>query len=134
MTARLPQLAPGVTVVGAEAPPFRPLTTQEEQEMVARIKGAQADIVWVGLGTPKQDVFVSQLRDSIGVPLVAVGAAFDFVAGTKPMAPPWIQRHGLEWAFRLATEPRRLWKRYLLGNTVFVWGVMRDEIRLRRRG
>lgn len=132
MAARLPALVPGVVLAGAEAPPFRPLSPAEEADVVTRIHAARADIVWVGLGTPKQDQFVGRMRDVIGAPLVAVGAAFDFVAETKPMAPPWLQKSGLEWAFRLATEPRRLWKRYLIGNSMFVYGVARDELRQRR--
>ena len=134
MLSKLPAMVPGVRLVGCEAPPFRALTESEEADAAERIKAAGADIVWVGLGTPKQDQFVSRMRDRVDVPLVAVGAAFDFIAQTKPMAPPWMQRAGLEWAFRLATEPRRLWKRYLIGNTVFIYGVCRDELRQRRTG
>lgn len=132
MVSRLSTLVPGVEIAGTEAPPFRQLSPTEESDVIARIHDATADIVWVGLGTPKQDEFVARMRDRIGVPLVAVGAAFDFVAETKPMAPPWMQRFGLEWAFRLATEPRRLWKRYLVGNTLFLYGVMRDELMLHK--
>ncbi|MDQ1708728.1 MAG: N-acetylglucosaminyldiphosphoundecaprenol N-acetyl-beta-D-mannosaminyltransferase [Frankiaceae bacterium] len=132
MVTRLPGLVPGVDIVGAEAPPFRELTAAERADVVGRVRAAGADLVWVGLGTPKQDEFVASMRDSLGVPLVAVGAAFDFVAETKPMAPRWMQNSGLEWAFRLASEPRRLWKRYLVGNTLFAYGVCRDEVRLRR--
>lgn len=134
MQQRLPTLVPGVDIVGAEAPPFRQLTAAEEDAVVQRIHASGADVVWVGLGTPKQDQFCARMRDAIGLPLVAVGAAFDFVAQTKPMAPPWMQRFGLEWLFRLATEPRRLWKRYLVGNSLFVLGVARDEIAVRRSG
>ena len=86
-----------------------------------------ADVVWVGLGTPKQDVFVDAYRDRLGAALVAVGAAFDFHAGAKKQAPRWVQKIGMEWAFRLLAEPGRLWKRYLVGNTRFVWGVLRDK-------
>jgi N-acetylglucosaminyldiphosphoundecaprenol N-acetyl-beta-D-mannosaminyltransferase len=132
MVLRLGTLVPGAQIVGTDAPPFRPLTEAEELDAVTRIRESRADIVWVGLGTPKQDEFVARMRDRLGVPLVAVGAAFDFVAQTKPMAPAWMQRSGLEWAFRLATEPRRLWKRYLVGNTLFLFGVCRDELRNRR--
>lgn len=132
LVARLSTLIPGAQIAGAEAPPFRPLSDSENAEMVTRLRASKADVVWVGLGTPKQDEFVARMRSAVGVPLVAVGAAFDFVAETKPMAPPWMQRAGLEWAFRLATEPRRLWKRYLVGNTLFVYGVLRDELHLRR--
>ena len=133
MVLRLSTLVPGAQIAGVDAPPFRPLTEAEELDVVTRIHDSRADSVWVGLGTPKQDEFCARMRDRVGVPLVAVGAAFDFVAQTKPMAPAWMQRSGLEWAFRLATEPRRLWKRYLVGNTLFLYGVCRDELRLRRR-
>jgi N-acetylglucosaminyldiphosphoundecaprenol N-acetyl-beta-D-mannosaminyltransferase len=118
---------PGVTVVGAESPPFRTLTGEEEQALVERLAAAGPDIVWVGLGTPGQDHFVDRFRDRVRAPLVAVGAAFDFHAGAKRQAPRILQRAGLEWAFRLATEPRRLWRRYLVGNTRFVVEVLRSR-------
>jgi N-acetylglucosaminyldiphosphoundecaprenol N-acetyl-beta-D-mannosaminyltransferase len=130
--AALAERYPGVSVVGAESPPFRPLSGDETEQMVQRIRATRPDIVWVGLGTPRQDVFVHDFRDRLGTTLVPVGAAFDFFAGTKPMAPQWVQQRGLEWAYRLATEPRRLWKRYLVGNPVFVYGVVREEARTRR--
>ena len=126
LAARLRRDHPGAAIVGAESPPYRPLTAAEEDAMVARICGSEAQVVWVGLGTPKQDVFVDRFRGRIGVPLVAVGAAFDFLAGTKRMAPRWMQQRGLEWLYRLASEPRRLWRRYLVGNTVFLWRALRD--------
>ena len=97
--------------------------------MVARIRAAEPHVVWVGLGTPRQDVFVDAFRDRIDAVLIAVGAAFDFVAGTKPSAPGWVQGSGLEWAYRFASEPRRLWKRYVFGNASFVSGVIRDRVR-----
>jgi N-acetylglucosaminyldiphosphoundecaprenol N-acetyl-beta-D-mannosaminyltransferase len=125
LSRRLADLAPGVEVVGVESPPFRPLTKVEEAELVERVRAAGAHLVWVGLGTPRQDLFVDRFRDRLGATLVAVGAAFDFLTGTKRQAPRWMQDHGLEWAFRLATEPRRLWRRYLIGNAVFLAGVMR---------
>jgi N-acetylglucosaminyldiphosphoundecaprenol N-acetyl-beta-D-mannosaminyltransferase len=120
LTDRLRRRYPGLEIVGAEAPPFRPLTGREETETVERIRAAAPHIVWVALGTPRQDEFVDHFRDLIGVTLVAVGAAFDFLAGTKPQAPSWMQRAGVEWLFRLASEPRRLWKRYLVGNFLFL--------------
>lgn len=123
LARRLTAIAPGVQVVGAEAPPFRPLTEREEAELVERVRQAGPDVVWVGLGTPRQDLFVDRFRDRLGVTLVAVGAAFDFLAGAKRQAPAWMQDRGLEWAFRLATEPRRLWRRYLVGNAQFLVGV-----------
>lgn len=117
---------PAAKVVGIEAPPFRRLSESEENSLVERIHDAQPDIVWVGLGTPRQDVFVHDFRERFDTTLVAIGAGFDFLAGTKRMAPAYLQRVGLEWAFRLVSEPRRLWRRYLVGNAVFMRGAMRD--------
>ena len=104
---------PGLDVVGTITPPFRALTPAEDDAVVAKINVAQPDIVWVGLSTPKQERWmashISRLDARV---LIGVGAAFDFLAGDKRQAPPWMQRNGLEWLFRLATEPRRLWRRY----------------------
>jgi N-acetylglucosaminyldiphosphoundecaprenol N-acetyl-beta-D-mannosaminyltransferase len=111
---------PEAVIAGFESPPFRPASTEELVERDARIIACGATLVWVGLGTPKQDEEVRRLADSIPVTALAVGAAFDFLAGTKAQAPLWMQRSGLEWAFRLGTEPRRLAKRYLWGNPRFV--------------
>ena len=83
-------------------------------------------MVWVGLGTPKQDVIAAQLAQKSDLTFVAIGAAFDFIAGTKRQAPRMMREHGLEWLFRLASEPRRLWKRYLLGNAIFLFAVVRS--------
>jgi N-acetylglucosaminyldiphosphoundecaprenol N-acetyl-beta-D-mannosaminyltransferase len=116
---------PDIEIVGIESPPFRALEPGEQDALVARIRATDANLVWVGLGTPKQDAFVDAFRDRIGVPLLAVGAAFDFLAGEKKMAPRWMQDRGLEWLYRLLSEPRRLWKRYLVGNLVFLWGAFR---------
>jgi N-acetylglucosaminyldiphosphoundecaprenol N-acetyl-beta-D-mannosaminyltransferase len=127
LAAQVRRRFPGVDVVGVESPPFRALTDAEEDALVARLRAARADIVWVGLGTPKQDIFVDRFRDRVDAALVAVGAAFDFNAGTKPQAPRWIRRTGLEWLFRLTREPRRLWRRYLVGNAQFMWGVLRER-------
>lgn len=125
LAERLRAEAPGAEIVGAESPPFRPLDPAEKDELVDRIRATGAHVVWVGLGTPRQDVFVDEFRDRLGAVLVAVGAAFDFLAGEKSQAPAWMQRRGLEWVHRLASEPRRLWKRYLVGNTVFLYDVLR---------
>ena len=111
---------PQARIVGAESPPFRPMSYDELRERDARIRDAGATMVWVGLGTPKQDAEVQRLASSIPVVAMAVGAAFDFLAGTKPQAPVWMQRSGTEWAFRLASEPRRLGRRYVWGNSVFL--------------
>lgn len=115
-----------VRIVGVESPPFRALDEAEALNLEERVRSSGADIMWVGLGTPNQDAFVDGFRDRLQIPLVAVGAAFDFHAGVKRQAPRWLGDHGLEWAFRLATEPRRLWRRYLVGNTSFLWGLIRQ--------
>ena len=111
---------PSLQVVGCESPPFRPLTQEEDKAMVERINRSGAGIVFIGLGCPKQDVFAYEHRNSINAVQICVGAAFDFHSGNKKMAPVWMQRNGLEWLFRLLTEPRRLWRRYLVTNTIFL--------------
>ncbi|WP_432071739.1 WecB/TagA/CpsF family glycosyltransferase [Streptomyces wuyuanensis] len=126
LTAELQRRFPRARIAGACSPPFRPLTPGELDEQRRDILASGADIVWVGLGTPKQDLHAARLAAALPVVCVAVGAAFDFVAGNKPQAPRWIQRGGLEWTFRLGCEPRRLWRRYLFGNVRFVWGVARQ--------
>jgi len=122
---RIAREHPTALIVGAESPPFRAATAQELAERDDRIRTSGATIVWVGLGTPKQDVEVRRLASSVPVVAMAVGAAFDFLAGTKAQAPPWVQRSGLEWAFRLASEPRRLGRRYVWGNSVFAGEALR---------
>jgi N-acetylglucosaminyldiphosphoundecaprenol N-acetyl-beta-D-mannosaminyltransferase len=117
---------PGVQIVGVEAPPFRPLTEQEEAELAERIEQARPDIVWVGTGTPRQDHFVARYTAMLGCTVVPVGAAFDFNSGHKRAAPRFIKRVGMEWLFRFAMEPRRLWRRYLIGIPVFMFGVLTD--------
>ena len=120
---------PGLRVCGAEVPPFRPLTADERRETAARIDASGADVVWVGLGTPKQDFWIGDMRPLLKAPvLVAVGAAFAFHAGKVPQAPRWMMRAGLEWLYRLWAEPRRLWRRYLLGNPRFLWLALRQWI------
>jgi exopolysaccharide biosynthesis WecB/TagA/CpsF family protein len=116
----LPSKYPGLQIAGAESPPFRALSPEEEDETIGRINASGAGIFFVGLGYPKQDYFAYRFRDRIKAVQVCVGAAFDFHAGVKKMAPAWMQQSGLEWLFRLSQEPRRLWRRYLITNTVFV--------------
>lgn len=118
---------PRATIVGVESPPFRPLSGEEAEQQLRRITLSDAQVVWVGLGTPTQDWEAARLAGRLPLLVTAVGAAFDFIAGTKKQAPRWVQRSGLEWAFRLATEPRRLWRRYLFGNTRFVRAMGRAE-------
>jgi N-acetylglucosaminyldiphosphoundecaprenol N-acetyl-beta-D-mannosaminyltransferase len=122
LVERLCRRFPGLIVAGTYAPPFRALTADEELEAVRLINAAKPDIVWVGLSTPKQERWMAQHVGQLSAPvLIGVGAAFDFHAGVKRQAPRWMQRSGLEWLFRLASEPRRLWKRYLVNNPLFVW-------------
>jgi N-acetylglucosaminyldiphosphoundecaprenol N-acetyl-beta-D-mannosaminyltransferase len=120
------QRFPRAVIVGAESPPFRPLTVLERHEQDLRVHESGAQIVWVGLGTPKQDWEAARLVAGLPVVAMAVGAAFDFIAGTKPQAPVWMQRTGTEWFYRLAREPRRLTKRYLWGNPRFLRAAARD--------
>lgn len=116
---------PGIRIVGWESPPFRTLTATEQNRQDARILQSGADIVWVGLGTPKQDYEAARLAAAVTALPVGIGAAFDFAAGNKAEAPAWMTRMGLEWVFRLASEPRRLWRRYLIGNVLFICAAAR---------
>jgi N-acetylglucosaminyldiphosphoundecaprenol N-acetyl-beta-D-mannosaminyltransferase len=120
LTANLRRQFPALKIAGEEAPPFRALTEQEDQAVVNRINDSGAGLVFIGLGCPKQDLFAFDHKDRLRAVQLCVGAAFDFHAGVKPMAPDWMQRRGLEWLFRLISEPRRLWKRYLVTNSLFV--------------
>jgi N-acetylglucosaminyldiphosphoundecaprenol N-acetyl-beta-D-mannosaminyltransferase len=119
---------PGALVVGAASPPFRPMTDAEVAAQDEEIRACEADLVWVGLGTPKQDHECVRLAESVGRPAIAVGAAFEFLAGTRPEAPVWVQRMALEWLFRLVTEPRRLWRRYTVGIARFLVVASRDLV------
>lgn len=133
LAAVLEERFPGVQVAGTCSPPFRLLTPEEDQQTVEEINAAKPDIVWVGLGAPKQERWMSAHIEQLDVPvLIGVGAAFDFHAGAKRQAPYWMQRSGLEWLFRLLTEPRRLWKRYLVDNTLFVALIVMQFLGLRR--
>jgi N-acetylglucosaminyldiphosphoundecaprenol N-acetyl-beta-D-mannosaminyltransferase len=122
---------PGLEVAYAEAPPFRPLTEDEGARITEAINQSGARILFVGLGSPKQDRWMHQHRDDVQAVMLGVGAAFDFLAGAKAQAPRWMQSSGLEWAFRLATEPRRLWRRYLKQNPAFAVLALAQLARLR---
>ncbi len=127
LAERLQLRHPGLIVAGCRAPPFRPLTAEEDAEDIAAINAARPDFVWIGLGMPKQEKWmVAHLGKVQATALLGVGAAFDFHAGTKPRAPTWMQRSGLEWFFRLMTEPRRLAHRYLIDNSLFVAYALRQ--------
>jgi N-acetylglucosaminyldiphosphoundecaprenol N-acetyl-beta-D-mannosaminyltransferase len=126
---------PGLQVVGSYSPPFRALSAEEEEHVAATINASQADVVWVGTGQPKQEKWMAAMRDRLDAPILAgVGAAFDFHAGIVPQAPAWMQRVGLEWSYRLAREPRRLWRRYARYNPRFVAGFVRQYVAHRRGG
>jgi N-acetylglucosaminyldiphosphoundecaprenol N-acetyl-beta-D-mannosaminyltransferase len=132
LTRNLRLRYPGLRIVGGHVPPWRELTDAEEEAVAADIKRSGADVVWVGIGVPKQEKWMARMRHRLSAPvLVGVGAAFDFHAGLIPQAPGWMQRLGLEWAFRLAQEPRRLWRRYLRYNPRFVAGFARQWARER---
>lgn len=121
---RLEGKFPGLKIVGTYTPPFRTLNAVEEAELVGRINALKPDIVWVGLSTPKQEKFMARFSQRLDATLMfGVGAAFDFHAGRVRQAPRWMQRSGLEWFFRLCTEPRRLWRRYLRNNPRFVFRI-----------
>ena len=127
LTAALTRECPGLNVVGGLSPPFRALTPEEDDAEVAQINAAGADVVWVGLSTPKQERWMASHIGRLTAPvLIGVGAAFDFLAGEKRQAPLWMQRNGLEWAFRMASEPRRLAGRYVKNNPAFVLRAIRQ--------
>jgi len=124
---------PGLRVAGGYSPPFRPLSGAEEEQIVEAIDEADPDVVWVGLSTPKQERWMAEHLGRLAAPvLIGVGTAFDFHSGLKKQAPRWMQRSGLEWLFRLATEPRRLGRRYLVNNPLFVLLVLQQAFGLKR--
>lgn len=126
LAQRLAERFPGLQVVGAYSPPFRALTPEEDEALVERINSSEAELVWVGLSTPKQERWMAAHVGRLQAPvLLGVGAAFDIHAGTLAQAPVWMQRHGLEWLYRLVREPRRLWRRYLSNNPRFLLGILR---------
>lgn len=130
---RLEILVPAINIVGTYTPPFRPLTAQEEENLIAQINQSQPDIVWVGLSTPKQERFMAQYIDRLQATLlVGVGAAFDIHAGLLADAPHWMKNCGLQWLDRLCKEPRRLWKRYLTNNPLFLWNIALQFAGLKR--
>ena len=123
----------GINVVGEYSPPFRALTEQEDEEILAQIHAAKPDIIWVGLSTPKQERWMYEHRSRLRVPVaVGVGAAFDLNSGRAKQAPRWMRENGLEWSFRLIMEPRRLWRRYLVYGSEFVWRVAAELLSLRQ--
>jgi N-acetylglucosaminyldiphosphoundecaprenol N-acetyl-beta-D-mannosaminyltransferase len=124
---------PGLKIAGTLEPPFAPLDQLTSPETAAAINASGADIVWVGISSPKQERWMAKMRLLLEAPvLIGVGAAFDFHSGAIRQAPHWMQRSGLEWLFRLITEPRRLWRRYLVNNPWFVWSLALQRLGIRR--
>jgi N-acetylglucosaminyldiphosphoundecaprenol N-acetyl-beta-D-mannosaminyltransferase len=133
LASRLRERFPGLAIVGTYTPPFRPLTAEEDREVIEQIERSHADIVWVGLSTPKQEEWMAVHVERVAAPvLIGVGAAFDFHSGLKKQAPKWVQGSGMEWFFRLVTEPRRLAKRYLINNPTFLALVAGQLLGLRK--
>lgn len=112
---------PGFKTAGCESPPYRDLSPEEDQAYVDAINASGANVIWIGLGAPRQEQWMAAHANRINAIMVGVGAAFDFLSGHKPQAPRWMMQMGLEWLFRLRAEPRRLWSRYFLHNPHFLW-------------
>ena len=133
LATTLKERFPGIHIAGTYSPPFRPLSDEEKESIIQRIDESNADIVWVGLGTPKQDKWIAEFIHHLQAPvLIGVGAAFDFITERKPQAPRWMQRMGLEWLFRLLSEPGRLWRRYLINNPLFILHITLQLLGLKR--
>lgn len=133
LAENLQQRFPGLKVAGAYSPPFRPLAPNEQAQIISQINQTAPDIIWVGLGTPKQDLWMAAQRPQLTAPvLIGVGAAFDFHTGRIPQAPRWMQQSSLEWLFRLWQEPRRLWYRYLVYNPLFIALILAQALGIRR--
>lgn len=130
---KLKERFPGIKLAGSYCPPFRPLTEVEDNTMVDEINQSKADLIWVGLSTPKQEYWMAKHLGKINAPvMIGVGAAFDFHAGLKKQAPHWMQRSGLEWFYRLLSEPERLWRRYLTNNPAFVLLILAQLLKIRK--
>jgi len=129
LSNNLKQRFPNLNITGVYSPPFRELTEKEDKAVVDMINKASPDVLWVGLGCPKQQLWMYEHKDKLNASvMVGVGAAFDFLAGTKPQAPRWIRDNGFEWLFRLFTEPKRLWRRYLVNGPLFVYFVTQELV------
>ena len=127
MADGLREAVPGVSIVGTETPPFAPLSDEDLFDLAVRVRASGANILWVGLGTPNQDYVVRRLAPLLEMPIVPVGAAFDFWSGAVSEAPTFLHGSGFEWIYRLSREPRRLWRRYLIGNPRFVVSALRHR-------
>jgi N-acetylglucosaminyldiphosphoundecaprenol N-acetyl-beta-D-mannosaminyltransferase len=131
---RLSEMYPGLKFVGYYSPPFRSLTEEENAEVVQFINDISPDVIWVGLGAPKQEIWMYEHVNDLKVPvMVGVGAAFDFLAGVKNQAPRLFRENGFEWLWRLISEPRRLWRRYVIYGPLFIGLVMLEKMRMKNR-
>jgi N-acetylglucosaminyldiphosphoundecaprenol N-acetyl-beta-D-mannosaminyltransferase len=129
MLAKVEHERYGIQVAGTYCPPFRRLTPDEENEVQSIIEEAAPDVLWIGLSTPKQETWMHEHRSKLSVPvMLGVGAAFDLNTGRLKQAPSWMRENGLEWFFRLLTEPRRLWRRYIINGSGFVWSVFLETL------
>jgi N-acetylglucosaminyldiphosphoundecaprenol N-acetyl-beta-D-mannosaminyltransferase len=134
LAANLSNRYPGLDVAGTSCPPFRQLSPEEDRRTLEQINASMPDVLWVGLGAPKQEKWILDHADRITAPvMIGVGAAFDFHAGRVPWAPPWVRRFGLEWAYRLACEPTRMWRRNL-DSPLFLLAVLRQKLGILLRG
>jgi N-acetylglucosaminyldiphosphoundecaprenol N-acetyl-beta-D-mannosaminyltransferase len=121
----------GIQIAGTYCPPFRPLSEEEETEMQRLVEESHPDVLWVGLSTPKQERWMYEHRNTLRVPvMLGVGAAFDLNTGRLKQAPTWMRENGLEWLFRLCSEPRRLWRRYIVNGARFLWAVCVEQLRI----
>ena len=118
---------PELQITGMYAPPFRSLTEEEDEEIIREINAAKPDFLWVGLGAPKQEIWMAEHKDKISSIMIGVGAGFDFHAGTVKRAPVWMQKCGLEWLYSLMQDPKRLWRRYVVTNSKFIWYMIRGR-------
>ena len=120
----------GIQIAGTYCPPFRPLSEEQETEMQRLVGDTHPDVLWVGLSTPKQERWMYEHRNTLRVPaMLGVGAAFDLNTGRQKQAPTWMRENGLEWLFRLCSEPRRLWRRYIVNGSKFLWAVCVEQLR-----
>jgi N-acetylglucosaminyldiphosphoundecaprenol N-acetyl-beta-D-mannosaminyltransferase len=133
LKARMVRRFPGLSVIGTFCPPFRPLSSEEKARVISSLNRLKPDLVWVGLSTPKQELFMAEFHEKLRVKvMIGVGAAFDFHTGRVRQAPRWMMRTGLEWFFRLCMEPRRLGPRYFRNNPAFIWNILAQYAGLRK--
>ncbi len=132
LESKLSAAFPELQIAGMYSPPFRELTAAEDAEVVERLNASGANVIFIGLGCPRQERWMFQQRGKINAVMIGVGAAFNYHAGTTKRAPVWMQNAGLEWLHRLASDPKRLWKRYLITNSIFIFAITAQLLRLKK--